>query len=104
MKSSIDKAKEYADLVRIKLGRNLKQIILFGFLARGDAREGSDFEFLVVVDERTKSVREAVLDAGVEMLNQYDQLFAALLYSEDEWSDSSRYPIGWNIHHEGIAL
>ncbi|OGV69329.1 MAG: hypothetical protein A3K19_18745 [Lentisphaerae bacterium RIFOXYB12_FULL_65_16] len=104
MKTSIDKAREYADVLRTKLGARLMSVVLFGSQARGDAREGSDYDFLVVVDKRTQDVREAVLDAGVEMLNRYDQLFGALLYSEAEWQESRRFPIGWNIQREGIVL
>ena len=104
MKTNIEKAREYAGIVREKLGRHVMQIVLFGSQARGDAREGSDYDFLVVVDERTRSAREAVLDAGVEMLNRYDQLFAALLYSDEEWRESRQFPLGWNIHREGITV
>ena len=104
MKTSVDKAREYAALVRSKLGNRVKQIVLFGSQARCDARQGSDFDFLVVVDRRTRDAREAVLDDGVQMLNEYDQLFAALLYSEEEWRECSRFPIGWNIQNEGIAV
>ena len=104
MTSSSDRAREYAELLRAKLGPHVKQVVLFGSQARGDAREGSDYDFLVVVDQRTRSVREMVLDAGVEMLNRYDQLFASLLYSEDEWRDSQRFPIGWNIQREGVTV
>lgn len=104
MKTSLEKAREYADALRAKLGGHVVSVVLFGSQARGDADEGSDFDVLVVVDRRTPDVREAVLDAGVEMLNRYDQLFGALLYSAVEWQESRRSPIGWNIQREGIAL
>ena len=72
--------------------------------ARGDAAEGSDYDLVVVLDERTRDAREAVLDAGVEMLNRYDRLFAALVYGEDEWRATKRFPLGWNIEHEGVVV
>lgn len=104
MKTSIDRAREYADGLRTKLGTRWLSVVLFGSQARGDAREGADYDFLVVVDKRTADAREAVLDAGVEMLNRYDQLFGALLYREDEWQEGRRFSIGWNIQREGIVL
>ena len=36
-----------AALVRAKLGDHVKQIVLFGSQARGDATEYSDYDFLV---------------------------------------------------------
>lgn len=104
MSNAPDRAQQYAQRLRQVLGTHLKRVVLFGSQARGDAREGSDYDFLVVVDQRTRDVRETVLDVGVEMLNRYDQLFGALLYSENEWERSRRFPIGWNIQREGITL
>ena len=45
-----------------------------------------------------------MLDTGVEMLNRYDHVFAALIYSEEEWLRTRRFPLGWNVEHEGIAV
>ena len=104
MKTAVDKAREYAALVRAKLGDHVKQIVLFGSQARGDATEYSDYDFLVVVDTHPASVRDAILDAGVQMLNEYDQVFAALLYSEEQWRELSRFPLGWNIQREGTPV
>ena len=97
-------AQEYATLLREKLGERLKQVILFGSQARGDAREGSDYDFIVVVDSRTPEVRELVLDADVEMMNRYDTLFAALLYNDAEWEKAQGFPLAWNVEREGVHL
>ncbi|MEI6563190.1 MAG: nucleotidyltransferase domain-containing protein [bacterium] len=97
-------ATEYAEEIRNRLGRHVRQVVLFGSQARGDAGDGSDYDFLVVVDQRTREAREAVLDAGVAMMNRYDRLFASLLYSDEEWRSIQRYPLGWNILKEGVAV
>jgi len=78
--------------------------VLFGSRARGDARDTSDYDLLLVVDRRTPDLREAVLDVGVEMLNRYDRLFAALIYTDEEWSEGQHAPLGWNIRHAGVAV
>lgn len=97
-------AQEYAAILRRKLGNQLKQVILFGSQARGVAREGSDYDVVVVVNKRTPSIRDAILDVGVEMMNKYDTLFAALIYDEQEWQQAQGFPLAWNIKQEGIAV
>jgi uncharacterized protein len=97
-------ATEYAEEIRKRLGAHVRQVVLFGSRARGDAGDGSDYDFLVVVDQRTREVRDAVLDAGVTMLNRYDRLFASLLYSDEEWRKVQGYPLGWNILKEGVVV
>lgn len=103
-KKAIDYASEYASILRDKIGTRLKQAILFGSQARGEGRKESDYDMFVLVDKRTPDVREAVLDADVEMMNRYETLFAALIYDEQEWRDASKSPLGWNIEQEGIPV
>lgn len=97
-------AREYAKLLRTKLGDRLLSVVLFGSRARGAASVGSDFDVLIVVDERTAEVRELTLDASVEMMNRYETLFAPLTYSRDEWQYARRSPLGWAIEQDGVAL
>jgi uncharacterized protein len=99
-----DIAREFAQLLRARLGDHIKQIILFGSQARGDAQEGSDYDVLVVVDHCTPEVEEVVLEADVEMMNRHETLFASLLYSEEEWRKEEEFPFGWNVQREGIAV
>lgn len=86
------------------IGTHLKNIVLFGLHARGDSDEGSDYDVLIIVDRRTNDIREAILDADVEMMNRYEKLFAALIYDESEWQNARSFPHAWNIEREGVVL
>ena len=97
-------ALEYAREVRNRLGQHLRQIILFGSQARGEATEGSDYDFLVVVDERTRALRELVLDAGDVLMDKRDALCATLMYDNAEWERVQRSPLGWNVERDGVLL
>jgi predicted nucleotidyltransferase len=97
-------AVEYAREVRAKLGLHVRQIILFGSQARGDAREGSDYDFIVVVDKRTRTLRKLISEAGCELLNRTDSLCAALVYDDDQWELVRGSPLGWNAEKEGVLL
>ncbi|MEI6315470.1 MAG: nucleotidyltransferase domain-containing protein [Syntrophus sp. (in: bacteria)] len=94
----------YADILRARMDAPLKKVFLYGSQARGDATEGSDYDIFVLVDKRTSEIREAVIDAGVEMMNRYDKLFAAIIYGEEEWRKAQGSPLLWNIQQEGIEL
>jgi len=82
----------------------VRRVVLFGSRARGDARDGSDFDVLVVVSERTREVREAVLDVAVEMMDSHEALFASLVYDEVEWTRARKFPLAWRIQEEGIEV
>ncbi|MBI4378469.1 MAG: nucleotidyltransferase domain-containing protein, partial [Nitrospinae bacterium] len=53
---------EFAGRVRSRLKNHLKKIILFGSRARGDSYEGSDYDILIVLDERKKVYENILLN------------------------------------------
>ena len=97
-------AREYADLVRQRLGAQIKRIILFGSRARGDATSTSDYDILLLVENNTPEVREAVLDADLEMLDRHQALFSTMVYEGAEWHHRHNLPWAWNIAQEGLSL
>lgn len=101
----VDKiSQEFANSVRKKLGKHVQEIILFGSHARGDFTEGSDYDFLIVVDKRRKTDENILLDIGVKFLDKYEALIAEILCDEKEWEKKKRFPIGLNILKEGVRL
>jgi predicted nucleotidyltransferase len=97
-------AAEYAAEVRHRLGHHAKRIVMFGSRARGDAREESDFDFIVIVDGAVRTCREQVLDAGVTLMDRRDALCAATVYDDAQWEKVRETPLGWNVEREGVAL
>ena len=95
---------EFAERTRSRLKNHLKKIILFGSRARGDFYEGSDYDFLIVLDEREKKFREIVLDESVEIMNKYYALIGFIICDEKEWERKKQFPIGLNILKEGVEL
>ncbi len=104
-KNKVDKiSNDFTKIIKNKLKSHLKEIILFGSHARGDFTEGSDYDFLVIVDRSEKKVREIVLDACVEIMNKHYSLIGCIVCDEKEWEKKRRFPIGLNISKEGIEL
>ena len=97
-------AVEFARLVRGRLGSRVLEVVLFGSRARGEAREDSDYDVVVVVDHRDADVREAILAIEVDLMNRHGSLVACLLRDEREWEASRRMPIGLNVAREGVPL
>jgi uncharacterized protein len=97
-------SEEFARIVRDKLKNHLNKIVLFGSRARGDYKEGADYDFLVIVDRREKKIQETVLDACVEIMNRYYALIGCIVCDNEEWENKKKFPIGLNILKEGIEL
>lgn len=97
-------AKEYVTELRRRLGSSMRQVLLFGSRARGNAREDSDYDMLVVVERRTPEVRSIILEIEGRLMDRYGVLVATVLRSEDEWRRSQEFPLAINIAREGVVL
>jgi len=93
-----------ADELNCRLGTHLRGLWLYGSRARGDARATSDYDVLIIVDEKTPAMRERILDLQVEILDRYEALVATLLRTETEWHGSQGSPLARNIAREAVRL
>lgn len=83
------------------------EIILYGSRAREDFHEGSDWDFLILVDGiidavRTDRVRHAIYDVELES----NEILSSIVKSYQEW-DSAKFsviPLHENIVREGIVI
>ena len=96
--------REFAEAVRAKIGPHVQRIVLFGSRARGAAEEGSDYDMAVVVTHRDRDIEERVLEAAVEMLDRYDALVSAHVFTPEEWEFERLTPLGLNISKEGVLI
>jgi len=96
--------KEFARELKKVLGAHLQEVILFGSRARGEAVEGSDYDFVVVVDHRSKATEEVVLDTEVAMMDRHGALFVSLVHDRQGWERQQQTPLGHNIRREGVRV
>ena len=96
--------KFFSQKIREKIGTHIRQLVLFGSRARGDAQEGSDYDFLVVLDTVAPTIKDSVLDVEVEFMNTCNALSSCMIYDEESWEQNKKFPIGINIQREGIVL
>jgi predicted nucleotidyltransferase len=86
-------------------GGRLREVILYGSYARGDATEGSDIDIIVLLDE----IRDfdAELDTLFEVIGQidfkYDTLISVLPMEEKQFL-ARRLPVILNAKREGIPI
>ena len=83
------------------------EIILYGSRAREDFHEGSDWDFLILVDGivdavRTDRVRHAIYDVELET----NEILSSIVKNRQEWlSPKFRIiPLHENIEREGIVI
>jgi len=84
----------------------IRRLILFGSRARGDAAADSDYDLLVVVDQKSAELREALYDAVLDTLLESGRLVSLKIFTSSEFERLNRLgtPFMERVHREGIPL
>ena len=80
--------------------------VLFGSRARGDARQDSDWDVLVLLgkDRITASDQDTVAYPIHEIGWEIDEMVNPVMYTMREWESKRGTPFYENVMREGIAL
>lgn len=82
------------------------EVILFGSRARGEAREDSDWDILILTDHSvTLKIEQAFRHKLFELELEFGQCFSVFVYSKSDWDGMHRStPLYHNIKTEGISI
>jgi len=94
----------FAEGLRQRLGSHLRDLILFGSRARGDADPDSDYDCLVVVDQISRTVEGAIDAVAGDTLYRFSAVVSAFPISQTEHATRPYEPLLINIRREGIRL
>jgi uncharacterized protein len=79
---------------------------LFGSIARGDEKEGSDIDLFVLVKNDTdkKSVEEALERIATDLVERYGNVLMPYILTEKEYRQKAGLAVIKNIQKEGIKI
>lgn len=99
----------FALQVRKKLGSRLSKIILYGSYARGDFRENSDVDVMILVrgmsEEEIREVEEQLCDISFDIELEKGIHISAILKDEEQfvaWENT--LPFYYNVRQEGVEI
>ncbi len=80
-------------------------LILFGSRARGDYREGSDWDFLILTSkdlgyQLKRKLRDEIYDVELE----YTQPVSTIIVEKEKWNSMSITPLYKNVAVEGKMI
>ena len=98
-------ARELATELRRIYGPKLRELILYGSWARGDAREDSDIDFLVVLDSTEDYITELrrLVKLSSRLAMKHNVYVSAQPMSLEEYR-SGRGPFVLNVQKEGRRI
>jgi uncharacterized protein len=83
------------------------EAFLFGSRARGDNRDDSDWDLLILVDDRkvTNEIEDKFRDKLYDIELEAGQIISAFIYSKTYWENTLKFsPLYQDVKKEGIRL
>jgi predicted nucleotidyltransferase len=81
------------------------RVILFGSRARGDHKEDSDWDLLVLTEMETNAdFTSNLIDKIFELELEFTQAVSPIIVDKQTWEDWAVMPLYKNIAKEGIAV
>jgi uncharacterized protein len=80
---------------------------LFGSRARGDNRQESDWDILILVDDQkiTPEIEDKFREKLYDLELETGQIISTFIYTKDFWKTSLLYsPLYENVYKEGLRL
>ena len=90
------------------LGERLKKIILFGSYARGDFKENSDIDIMILTDlhdEEIVEYRMKIREIACDIELENDVIISPIVRNIDKYNDRvDVVPFYMNVQKEGVIL
>ena len=98
--------REFAARLRDRFPREVKAIRMYGSKARGTAHPESDVDLLVIVQDRTKALDEAVIDLVCDMINEFGVFLETVTFSAADYRAAleQQAPFALNAERDAIPL
>ncbi len=97
-------AEDFARHLKAKYGERIERMILFGSVARGEAREDSDVDLIVVTPESTHDLQWEVAGDVMDLLAREGILASVLVLTVGEWRETQDSLFGHRVLAEGRSL
>ncbi len=108
MKSTHDIILEFSQQIKHILGRNLTKIILYGSYARGDYRENSDIDIMILTiltDKEIEKTENKIYELAFDFQMKYFVDINVVIKNEAQFNYwLGAVPFYDNVQKEGIVL
>ena len=97
---------EFVRTLRERFSTIIKEIILFGSKAKGNSREYSDIDILIILTDLSWDIKKAISELAAEENIKHNVLISTIRYDVGTWENPiiKHSPFGKIVREEGVRL
>ena len=95
---------EFVNVALEKYGEKIESIILFGSVARGEAKEDSDIDILIVTKDEDFRLRHVLIGIAFDILLETEENISVKALSKDEFERHKNFSFLRNVISEGVKV
>lgn len=95
---------EFVGRVLERYGEGIESIILFGSVARGEGKEDSDVDILVVTKKEDFGLRRALIGISFDLLLKTREIISVKALSRDDFERHKNFSFLKRVISEGVKL
>ena len=96
--------REFVKVALEKYGEKIESIILFGSVARGEAKEDSDIDILIVTKNEDFRLRRALIGIAFDIQLQTEENISVKALSKNEFEGRRNFSFLRNVISEGVKV
>lgn len=100
MYNRLEIAREFADNIK---SEDIKKIILFGSVARGEDTEDSDIDILIIADNE-EELEDYISEKVIDILLTKKQYISALIMSQNHFDKTKNFSFLRNVVEDGVVI
>ena len=97
---------EYRKALKEQRPGTVLRMVIYGSKARGDEREDSDLDVLLVVRNDARHLKRALREIGYDLAAMSNAVPSILAYTQDEWEDRKRcgFPFQQAVESDAVSV
>lgn len=95
---------EYVHMVRERWKDQVEHIILFGSVARGDAKEDSDIDLLVIVKKEDFRLRRQMISCAYDIMQERGCMISVKVLSKHDFKRMKNFSFLREVCAEGVRI
>jgi len=96
--------REFVNVALEKYGEKIEAIILFGSVARGEAKEDSDIDILIVTKDEDFRLRRALIGIAFDILLETEENISVKALSKEDFERHKNFSFLRNVVSEGVKV